>query len=627
MYLRIRENKGITLIALIITIILLLILAGIAIATLTGENGLLARTKQAQTKYIKSDMKEKLTLALLDLQTDKVGEATLDDVTQDWANEKIEEYQTTIKEDASISGKKAIMRKDGVVGRFTIDENLNIIESEFDSDLEFMYDIVSKNGDDIEVLITVISTESGINTIELPDGTVENCNGANEKEISYTVKFGQSYKVKITLEDGKEEEGTILVNEYYYTITKDLAEGITIDNTAVKAKYNEPYTATVGTKEDYILQTLEVKMGGETVTAVDVATGTINIEKVTGDIEIKATAKKIEIVTTTPIINTSTTATSSLGANTQPRGTTLYINFKATIEGENCTIEPVAPYAITSNGKYKFTITGTYQNKTITKEIEVTVYQFQSVGGIVQYDAGDWTQEEIEELQSLSLYNINASHTASSAVGLNFTFGGFTYEGDTENASSISSGAVITSRNQSVNPQSGYGTTKYDGWQILETTIDSATGREYITKIVHAGIPENFVYYCQKSSDSYSAEYILSGGMRHTGFNKYNARSWDMYKDQSKLEMIEEVHAMTYDDALAITGSKSSTTGIRNTGGYYWLASASSGTFLFDVRKLGDIGDVKNYCFGVRPVVSLKSGVYIASGDGTESSPYILAME
>ena len=34
-----KENKGITLIALVITIIVLLILAGVTIATLTGENG------------------------------------------------------------------------------------------------------------------------------------------------------------------------------------------------------------------------------------------------------------------------------------------------------------------------------------------------------------------------------------------------------------------------------------------------------------------------------------------------------------------------------------------------------------------------------------------------------------
>ena len=34
-----KENKGITLIALVITVIVLLILAGVTIATLTGDNG------------------------------------------------------------------------------------------------------------------------------------------------------------------------------------------------------------------------------------------------------------------------------------------------------------------------------------------------------------------------------------------------------------------------------------------------------------------------------------------------------------------------------------------------------------------------------------------------------------
>ena len=38
-----RSNQGITLIALVITIIVLLILAGVAIATLTGDNGLLRK--------------------------------------------------------------------------------------------------------------------------------------------------------------------------------------------------------------------------------------------------------------------------------------------------------------------------------------------------------------------------------------------------------------------------------------------------------------------------------------------------------------------------------------------------------------------------------------------------------
>ena len=41
------RNKGITLVALVITIIILLILAGISIATLTGQNGLLSKANIA----------------------------------------------------------------------------------------------------------------------------------------------------------------------------------------------------------------------------------------------------------------------------------------------------------------------------------------------------------------------------------------------------------------------------------------------------------------------------------------------------------------------------------------------------------------------------------------------------
>ena len=42
---RIKTNKGITLIALVITIIVLLILAGVTISTLMGENGVITRSK------------------------------------------------------------------------------------------------------------------------------------------------------------------------------------------------------------------------------------------------------------------------------------------------------------------------------------------------------------------------------------------------------------------------------------------------------------------------------------------------------------------------------------------------------------------------------------------------------
>ena len=59
----IKTNGGITLIALVITIIVLLILAGVAIATLTGDNGLLTKARDARNTNIDKEIEEEVRLA------------------------------------------------------------------------------------------------------------------------------------------------------------------------------------------------------------------------------------------------------------------------------------------------------------------------------------------------------------------------------------------------------------------------------------------------------------------------------------------------------------------------------------------------------------------------------------
>ena len=59
-----RTETGITLIALIITIIILLILAGVTINLLTGENGLIAKVLEAKSKNSLAQEKELITLAV-----------------------------------------------------------------------------------------------------------------------------------------------------------------------------------------------------------------------------------------------------------------------------------------------------------------------------------------------------------------------------------------------------------------------------------------------------------------------------------------------------------------------------------------------------------------------------------
>ena len=63
-----KRNKGITLIALAITIIVMLILAGVTIATLTGENGIITQAKQATITKELSEYKEQIELFTANLR-------------------------------------------------------------------------------------------------------------------------------------------------------------------------------------------------------------------------------------------------------------------------------------------------------------------------------------------------------------------------------------------------------------------------------------------------------------------------------------------------------------------------------------------------------------------------------
>ena len=68
-----RNARGITLIALVITIIVLLILAGVTIAALSGDNGILKRATQAKTKTGKESAEEQIKLAIMTATTEGLG--------------------------------------------------------------------------------------------------------------------------------------------------------------------------------------------------------------------------------------------------------------------------------------------------------------------------------------------------------------------------------------------------------------------------------------------------------------------------------------------------------------------------------------------------------------------------
>ena len=114
-----KEAKGITLIALVITIIVLLILAGVTIATLTGDNGILGKANDAKTQTEQAKEDENLKIAIAgSYGTD--GKLNLKDLKDNLENQGIDydKNNTGFPLEVTVNGEKK-----------KIDANGNIIES------------------------------------------------------------------------------------------------------------------------------------------------------------------------------------------------------------------------------------------------------------------------------------------------------------------------------------------------------------------------------------------------------------------------------------------------------------------------------------------------------------------
>ena len=171
-------NKGITLIALVITIIVLLILAGVTIATLTGDNGILTKAQNAKEKNAQKTVEEQINLAV---QASKINEGLVIDkdiLEQELTNNGIE---ITKSENDELPW---TVKKDGYV--YTISENGEVKEKE---------------------------------GIAITTGDIEILKGSTEgKKVSAQILSGETGTIKwestgnITLSEAGENEVTVKVN-------------------------------------------------------------------------------------------------------------------------------------------------------------------------------------------------------------------------------------------------------------------------------------------------------------------------------------------------------------------------------------------------------------------------------
>lgn len=111
------SNKGITLIALVITIIVLLILAGVSIATLTGENGILTQAEKAKSETKNAELQEEMKLAIMASygEDGKINFSKLNENLKHVKGYEVEKEVTKLPAAVTVDGEKILVSNNGSI--------------------------------------------------------------------------------------------------------------------------------------------------------------------------------------------------------------------------------------------------------------------------------------------------------------------------------------------------------------------------------------------------------------------------------------------------------------------------------------------------------------------------------
>lgn len=206
-----KQSKGITLVALVITIILLLILAGITIVNIGGENSLINKTTKARKEHETAQAQELLNIELSKILADNDGNKDLKKID----NLKVNGYTTNVSDISRL----VTMTKNNETYYFLVDSNYNIKNldniSEINKDSEsennnsssslindFEIKIEEQNGRDVKINIDGTSTSNILGYIII----VNEQGKTIEKEMPCKItldEFGTEYKIDVMAVDNE----------------------------------------------------------------------------------------------------------------------------------------------------------------------------------------------------------------------------------------------------------------------------------------------------------------------------------------------------------------------------------------------------------------------------------------
>ena len=245
--------QGITLVSLVITIIILLILAGITIATLTGENGLFARAQRAKIKSQLASAKEEVSLAIaakISENYDNIDSITpkmvVDEINKKQGNSVYAENESSFQTNIVYPSNSHGIKEKIIV---TVNEKLEIVE---------------------------VKTDTGITENEPNNGNGGSGSGSSNGS-SESVDIG---KVEVTITDVKsrgftintipEDESKIALYQYYVD-NNLIYEGTEKSYSVTGLTYNTNYNVKVRVIPRTTVDVVEVQQRTANQTIIELA--------------------------------------------------------------------------------------------------------------------------------------------------------------------------------------------------------------------------------------------------------------------------------------------------------------------------------------------------------------------
>ena len=292
---RVNGKNGITLIALVITIIVLLILAGVTIATLTGDNGILTKAQNAKEKNAQKTVEEQINLAV---QASRINEGLVinkEILEQELTNNGIE---ITKSENDELPW---TVKKDGYV--YTISENGEVKEKEGIAITTGDIEILKGSTEGKKVSAQILSGETGTIKWEHTGNITLSATEGNEITVNVNSNANAGDTATITARiDGKTYQDSINV-KIVTQVTSVTAEKIEvsigdkkkIEKITAMPENAEGIEVTSYVSQDTTKVTVDEKTGevtgvqeGETTVTIN-AKGKLSGTVVTGTCSVKVT--------------------------------------------------------------------------------------------------------------------------------------------------------------------------------------------------------------------------------------------------------------------------------------------------------------------------------------------------